>query len=710
MLPLLRLLRPGFYPTELDILQYVMPLRAVAQAGLAGGFFPLWDSYAQCGQALVGSPVSALFYPFFWLSLWGTWGGFYAYVLGHYFLLGAGGYAFLAGGLRVGIWPAIGGALVIASGGYMSSMFFSIHFTTTGWLLVTMWLWLSALRGRRGYALAAGIALSLAFTSGFLQEVITALVGLLLFTALWAWRGRPRLRLSCAVRTVATAGVTSFILCAAPLWYLIRSHGDSGRAGGLQLAEALAWSAHPIRVLELAIPYLWGIPTPGHHNVAQAILSSLGEHHSVEWAPAIFLGALFFALVFLPVRQARRGLHQATWLALVFCLLLAFGKYTLVLPLLLETAPAFGIFRYPQKWLLWVTVLAGVLTALKLERVGRGAQPRRLALRVAASSGLLGLLALAGAMAQKVAGLPAEIATRNAWTGVASLLLSVGVILACKRLPAAKAVAVLVLFGGCDLARSAWLRPITNRCADPLVLQNSQLGTWLDAHMDKQQDRFHLQTARSPAVPHKNQHAAFLTLITGSMKGAVPACWKIRTTGGLHPNQSARWARLSGTLTAHELETRLWTVASCRYLLDEMCDGMPWTDPVRMVGLREVAQALPRIRLVGHWTTAPNDTVAAAYMVQKPEFYWQQSVVAEMHTECTATARGTLEILEERSGLLRCQVQAEGPMILHLGDCYATGWRARIDDEETAVFPVNLAFIGVLVPAGVHEVELRYGW
>jgi len=39
---------------------------------------------------------------------------------------------------------------------------------------------------------------------------------------------------------------------------------------------------------------------------------------------------------------------------------------------------------------------------------------------------------------------------------------------------------------------------------------------------------------------------------------------------------------------------------------------------------------------------------------------------------------------------------------------YSPGWRTRIDGRRTEVFEANLLARGVLVPAGDHEIVLRY--
>ena len=39
---------------------------------------------------------------------------------------------------------------------------------------------------------------------------------------------------------------------------------------------------------------------------------------------------------------------------------------------------------------------------------------------------------------------------------------------------------------------------------------------------------------------------------------------------------------------------------------------------------------------------------------------------------------------------------------------YMDGWKAYIDGEEAKLYRANTAFMGVEVPTGEHEIELRY--
>ena len=54
------------------------------------------------------------------------------------------------------------------------------------------------------------------------------------------------------------------------------------------------------------------------------------------------------------------------------------------------------------------------------------------------------------------------------------------------------------------------------------------------------------------------------------------------------------------------------------------------------------------------------------------------------------------------------EVEADRGGLLFLSEVYYPAWRAWVDGEPAEVLRTNTAFRGVVVPAGVHSVRLRY--
>jgi len=45
---------------------------------------------------------------------------------------------------------------------------------------------------------------------------------------------------------------------------------------------------------------------------------------------------------------------------------------------------------------------------------------------------------------------------------------------------------------------------------------------------------------------------------------------------------------------------------------------------------------------------------------------------------------------------------------LVLTDTFYPGWKAYIDGEETKIYPTDIAFRGIFVPKGKHDIVFRY--
>ncbi|HXB69613.1 MAG TPA: YfhO family protein [Candidatus Acidoferrales bacterium] len=70
--------------------------------------------------------------------------------------------------------------------------------------------------------------------------------------------------------------------------------------------------------------------------------------------------------------------------------------------------------------------------------------------------------------------------------------------------------------------------------------------------------------------------------------------------------------------------------------------------------------------------------------------------------------RDFVDLLEHGADrlLIRANMSCAGMVVL--SDTYFPGWRARVDGKAAAIYEVNAAMRGVLVPAGLHTVTMRY--
>ena len=66
------------------------------------------------------------------------------------------------------------------------------------------------------------------------------------------------------------------------------------------------------------------------------------------------------------------------------------------------------------------------------------------------------------------------------------------------------------------------------------------------------------------------------------------------------------------------------------------------------------------------------------------------------------------EVREFTPGRYRIYYQCATPSLLRVCNAYFPGWRARVGMRSLPVVPVDYALLGVVVPAGEHDLTLDY--
>ena len=70
--------------------------------------------------------------------------------------------------------------------------------------------------------------------------------------------------------------------------------------------------------------------------------------------------------------------------------------------------------------------------------------------------------------------------------------------------------------------------------------------------------------------------------------------------------------------------------------------------------------------------------------------------------------RGSVEVVTARDGAFRLRVTANSPGMAVLSELHHPGWRATLDGQKAALKRVDFAIMGVAVPAGTHDIVLRF--
>ena len=115
-----------------------------------------------------------------------------------------------------------------------------------------------------------------------------------------------------------------------------------------------------------------------------------------------------------------------------------------------------------------------------------------------------------------------------------------------------------------------------------------------------------------------------------------------------------------------------------------------------------IDQPMPRARFV-------TDAVVSTDFVQDLEHIdMAQTALVTQPLELEPAMPGTAEILRDRPGSITVRTQTETRQLLVLTEAYDDDWVLTIDEQPGEVIPVYGDFLGVVVPTGQHEIELRF--
>ncbi len=675
-------------------------------------------------------------------------------------------FVFLLFGTYLLVWflwrdklAALLGACAFGLTTYLPVILVAGHNTKFVALCFAPWLLLAFAYALRRPGLLSGalfaIALSIQLRAGHVQITYY----LVWMAAIWwlaegigAWRAKKAGEFARSTATLLVGAAAALLMVAElylPTWeykpYSIRGMASGGGAGGLDWAYAMSWSQGPAELLTLLVAdafggsaLYWG-PKPftgGPHYVGGAVL-------------------LLAAIAVWKVRAATvRALGAAAFLMVLFSM----GRHLEVLNRpMFEHFPLFDSFRVPETWLIAVALVLAVLAANGLVYIVQNERQMearsdswKSARKAAGVLVLFVVLLLAGGSAmfsfvsegeeaqvrQLVASQsqrspddpqvvraaddllrdrlvePRKEAFREDAVRTLIVLLSASLLLALfgrGRLPAWITQAGLVLlvavdlggvgrryFGEDQLARAGTLEsPISAYDVDRyIVAESERAGGSGHFRVLSLEQRDQTQNGR-PSFFHESlggYSGAKLRLYQDFLENILTD-----PTTGL-PNQNA----------LDMLNTRFVIAPGSIPGLREVHRG-------EQTGLLvlENPRALPRAYFVGEIEIIP-DAEEAWERLRSAAFEPGRTAVlhapldmeiAPIDSASTASA----VLLRHGPREMAWQVQTDGARLLVISEVYyPAGWTASIDGAETPVLRANHLLRAVHVPAGAHEVVLRF--
>ncbi len=554
----------------------------------------------------------------------------------------------------------------------------------------------------------------------YFEVLVLAPVVLLLHTSR-AVRGR-------AVLAFALAGALALAGGTAQLWPTWEMYSHSVRAGGLP-AETAVWAFHPLRVLELAAPGVFGNPTTGTTFWAPFLVNS---HIDRSWTSSIHLGLVpLVGLLFLPWRGRRRVIIAWGCVTLLF-LVLALGNRTPLFALL-QQLPVLGSFRFPEKYMLFVVLGISLLGCVGLGRLlddlarGKGSNVNRALIALGSLAGVLAVARLcttlfsewargvvvslgAPVSAQEAVAAANHALERSAAVAVVLLVL----LLFRDRVRPALLLASLLVVAVIDLATAGlplrmlggaeWLDQRPRLCsAIPPADRGLKPTVWHDMRMSYRGDP---PGTRGP----ESTSERFRRWQMNTLKRNIGTAHCVRYAVGME-EWLLQHKRLTLALLKHS--DHMVDLYGVRFIVEQI-GALPAAYPARAlfpelgVGVYE-NDGLPFAYGLSAVVSAP-DNEAAIARVAKPTFPLRRTAVFESEAPLPAfpPAKRRVELGSYRPGRIELDVSYSAPGYLVVLESSYPGWSASVGGRETRTWRANGAFMGLKVPAGEHRVTLVF--
>jgi len=698
-----------------DLLVYHLPIEQAIHDAYSRGRLPVWISHISGGRPLAANPNTGALYPARpVLSVVAFPLAARLFPVLHWIAAGIGMIVLLRS-LRVsraGAW--VGAVTYVFSGVGVNEVFFSNN--QPGTALLPWILWAVSRRdvSRGGKVALLSVLFGLDFLAGDVFTIGIALVGCLLWIAV----ERERSERPGELAALSLAMALGALLAAPQILGTLLWIPETNRAIlGMKLEESFFFSVHPLRLLELAIPFPFGSTwTLERWNVWAPIVFHGKE---MGFFSTLYAGAL--AVVGLVTSWATRA-AGARFARLLFLLGLVvtilpsffygrFGKVASPLPL-----------RYPEKFAVGLTLALAMLAALAFDRHRGALRSSWWTLPVAGLlTGLAAAAALfpgpAGRLAVRLVGSDASFsavaADRLAPALAEGALLWIATVVALDllRRPSAAALAVSVAF--VTLVPIAANRKIARTIPEEQIFLPSTFARYLRRN----------DPAGHYRALGEGRYAA-LSSITVITESAEPEA------GGGEGWTQFRHA-LAGRGTVFNVDydagdfARVESLRKLVVFAAAYRDSQPFFRNLSLKwGIRyrdqqpvpgyeriggngveewdELRGSLPDIRLARVWR---EETDAVQAVKALPVLATGELLVETGRRFRGAARAGSVEVLEKTPERLLLRTHAPDRSWLFVLRGFWRHREVRLDGRRVDCFPAQLAFSAVPVPRGTHTIE-----
>ncbi len=684
-----------------DLGSFLYPTYHFIQQSLKEGVWPLWNPHIYSGVPFAAEIQSGIFYPphllRFLLGPEITYRDMEGLVLAHIWWAGFTTYL-LARGIKLNRYAA-----VLAGVAFMFSDLFILHFGNLNLIGVTAWLPLVLLgvhryleEGSIRWALGAGLALGLGSLIGHIQMTMFGMMAIGLWAGFWlltdlsVWRQQWR-------RTMLAILLPSLIAIGimAPMLLPGMEIAAFTERSEWRYAQTVGFSLSPAQLIGLLIPGFFG-RSPALH---------WGLWPRVE-VGYIGVFTLVLALVGMILRRDR-----LTWLLIAIgavALAFSLGIYSIVHGWFTWLLPGLEQLRAPARFIFLLDLSLALLAGRGLQTMMRSWTPEERGLL----RGIWALLRNCFLIALAI-GVPLIYAvlllTRDGDPGL-HLRASVSTIAVMH---------FLLLFAaslGLFFARKqAWMRGETFAfLAIALIfLDLASLGAYNDISEKDPTTNFNrtaiLEFLQSDPELYRIDARTDIDQLWQPDTAMVHQLYDV--WGVANPLSLEYYNRYWNSVGSRS--TDKYALLNVKYLLgkkDVVLDQEVWElafdrDPDLNVYRNRRFQ--PRVHLLGHARVAPDDETAWAWL-QDPSFRPLSEVII-VGGSPMAEEDGLAEIIAWETNQVLIHTQSKTQATLLIAQTWYPGWEASLDGGPwQPVLRADGAFQAVQVPAGEHEVRLRF--
>ncbi len=361
--------------TSSDVTELNFPRRDLLASSLKKGSLPVWTDLIGDGFPLLAEGQTGIFYPpnLVFFGLLDSVTAYNLVVILSFILAAVVTYMFARSLGRGRYASAFAGVAFGFSGFFIARLRFMALLNGCSWLPLALYGVEKFHKTRRWrFAALTGVTLAIQLFAGFVQIFyITALAVIVFFLYRFApdvyravrakkWRRETGIAIGMIVVVFLVAALVAMV----QLVPSVQGIKSSNRSGGVTFEEATVFPMRPPHLAMFVSPFQFGNPALGTYDAAKNGL--FWENNAFCGVSTLLLALI--ALVVLVRRKGRKSSETFFWLATpLLSILIALGSSTFFYRFLWSFLPGMKIFRFPQRFLLFVVLALAMLGAIGLD-------------------------------------------------------------------------------------------------------------------------------------------------------------------------------------------------------------------------------------------------------------------------------------------------------------------------------------------------------